>query len=521
VATEISSIRKAERFEEERLPIHQPLRLSETTLFVIFAAELLAIDSARRPADLFFDRFAFFDTGANLTLQYLISIGYRPAIDFGYHYGLLAPLIGRVWFGCLGATPFAYQWLMVTGGILFAWALARIFADRKIGAAGLALLIASLGIAYQSTYPNLAHCLEAVILAFALSEQLRGSYRNALALATIAVFAKPGMGYVLGLVLLLLLALELRRERGTLRDLIASVVPAAIAFAVLSVVLISFYGVRPLLLTILPLQGLNLYRTSNFGFIHGPGRYLWNPGGRPLALYFIEIPAFWMASTVYLVTAGFVQASRYVSGERLTRTGDLILTCAILHLAFISIFFGSSSSWIYYSNVLVIGCVLATEMGPRWRLIAIPLCVLALLSQLSTAAVVVNAWRTTSPSPAMAELWAAPDEVSEWNKVLGLARQEKTVVIEVHGSVELMYPQFGKPVSLFLDSGLATQADIARKAAQISTASALIVPQTVRTYGGLPDAPEITAAMRDFDLAWKGNFFEVYRRRGGTPASAH
>src|ERR1700731_681468 len=270
---EISSIQKAERFEDERLPPPQPLYLSEAKLFIIFAAELLAIDVARRPVDMFFDRFAFFDTGANLTLQYLTSIGYRPAVDFGYHYGLLAALIGRGWFGCLGATPFAYQWLMVTGGVLFAWAVARIFADRKIGTAGLALLIASLGIAYQSTYPNLAHCLEAVILAFALSEQLRGSHRNALALATVAVFAKPGMGYVLGLVLLLLMALKLRRERGSLRDFMASIVPAGSVFAVLSVVLICVYGDHSLFLTLLPLQGMSLYRSSNFGFIHAPGRY--------------------------------------------------------------------------------------------------------------------------------------------------------------------------------------------------------------------------------------------------------
>ena len=94
-------------------------------------------------------------------------------------------------------------------------------------------------------------------------------------------------------------------------------------------------------------------------------------------------------------------------------------------------------------------------------------------------------------------------------------------VIEVHGSVELMYPEFGKPVSLFLDTGLATHADVTRKAAQISTASAFVVPHTVRTYGGLPDAPEITAAMSNFDLEWKGSFFEMYRRRAGTPAAAH
>jgi len=512
---EISSIRTAERFEDENLPTHQPLCLSEAKLFITFAAGLLAIDIARRPSDMFFDRFAFFDNGANLTLQYLTSIGYRPAIDFGYHYGLLAALIGRVWFACLGATPAAYQWAMVTGAVLFAWALAKIFAGRKIGAEGLALLIVLLGFAFQSNYPNLAHCTEAVILAHALAAQVRGSYRNALALATIAVFVKPSMGYVFGGVLLLLKALELRREGGTVRDFIAIIIPSGVIFAVLSVMLISAYGARSFLFTIVPIEGVTLYRAVHFGLIHGPGRYLWNPGERPLPLYFIDIPAFWMASTVYLVTAGIARAWSYIWEKRLTRGGEVIVTCAMLHLAFMFIFFGSGASWIYYSYLLAIGCGLATETGKGWRLAAIPLCVLALLSWSSTAAFNYRQWKTTSPGPVTAGLWAPPAEAGEWNKVLSLARQEKMVVVDTKGAVELMYSEFGKPVSMFLDPGLETQEDVARKAAQISAASAFVVPQTVLEYGGLPDAPEIAAAMRDFELEWKGEFFSVYRRRTG------
>jgi hypothetical protein len=104
-------------------------------------------------------------------------------------------------------------------------------------------LIVSLGFAFQSNYPNLAHCIEAVILAHALAAQVRGSYRNALALATIAVFVKPSMGYVFGGVLLLK-ALEIRRERGTVSDFLAMIIPSAITFTVLSVVLIRVYGAR-------------------------------------------------------------------------------------------------------------------------------------------------------------------------------------------------------------------------------------------------------------------------------------
>jgi hypothetical protein len=225
-----------------------------------------------------------------------------------YQYGLLAALIGRVWFGFLGATPFAYEAVMAAGAILFAWAMAQIFAGRKIGARGLALLLVSLGFAFQSSYPNLAHCIEAVLLSHALAQQVRGSNRNALALATFAIFDKPAMGYFFGVILLVVIALELRRQRGELRDFIATISPAAIVFAILSATLTGLYGARSLYLTIVPIEGSSLYRAAGFGFIHGPGRIFWNPGARPLARYFLDIPGFWMASTLYLVAAAVAQA---------------------------------------------------------------------------------------------------------------------------------------------------------------------------------------------------------------------
>ena len=516
---ETANVRKAESRDEARPLTQASLNLRALQLFVVFALDLLAINLARLPYDLFFDRFAFFDNGANLTLEYLISIGYRPAVDFGYHYGLLAALIGRVWFGWLGATPSAYQWAMVTGAVLFACALARIFARLKIGAVGAALLIVSLGFAFQSTYPNLAQCIEAVILAHALAEQVRGSYRRALALATIAVFVKPSMGYVFGFILLLLIARDLRRERGSVRDFIGTVTGTAILFVALSVLLIYVYGERSFFLTVLPIEGLTSYRALKYGLIHGSGRGLWKPDGRPLAFYFIDIPGFWIASTLYLVIAAIVQIRSYMQQGTLSRSGEIIVTCAMLHLSFMFLFFGNAASWIYYSYLLVIGCALATEMGAGWRLAAIPLCALALLAWISPAVFTYRAWKTTSPNPVTAGLWSSPEEAGEWNKVLGLARQEKMVVLDTKGSVELMYPDFGKPVSLYLDPGLMTQEDIARKVAQLSTANAFVVPKTVRTFGGLPDAPEFIAAMRDFDLEWKGHFFEVYRRRDERPAA--
>src|SRR6202043_881867 len=66
-----------------------------TALFFLFSIELIALMIARLPETMNFEAFAFGDRGANLTLQYLVAHGYRPAIDFGYHYGLLPILVGH------------------------------------------------------------------------------------------------------------------------------------------------------------------------------------------------------------------------------------------------------------------------------------------------------------------------------------------------------------------------------------------------------------------------------------------
>src|SRR5271155_1164674 len=76
-------------------------------LFAILTAEALALFIVQLAGTLQFGTFAFFDTGENLTAQYLISHGYRPTIDFFYHYGLMPLLFGRVWFSIFGLTPTA------------------------------------------------------------------------------------------------------------------------------------------------------------------------------------------------------------------------------------------------------------------------------------------------------------------------------------------------------------------------------------------------------------------------------
>lgn len=77
------------------------------------------------PIGLAFDFWAFDDQGANLTAQYLLSHGYRPGTDFGYHYGLLPLLWGRIWFDVFGLTPIACWTAMLFCEVFIVRGIAR------------------------------------------------------------------------------------------------------------------------------------------------------------------------------------------------------------------------------------------------------------------------------------------------------------------------------------------------------------------------------------------------------------
>jgi hypothetical protein len=481
-------------------------------LFALFSIELLAINLARLPESMRFDRFAFCDQGANLTLQYLVANGLRPALDFGYHYGLLPALLGKLWFAIFGATPWTYQFAMVVFDVLLAWAFAKILAQLKIGGVGLALAIITVGYAFQASYINFAHGLESVLLCHALAEQARGSRTNALALASAAVFAKPSMGYVYGLLLIILMLRDLARDDFSLRRLMLALTPAAIVFASLAVVLSRVYGPSTLLRTAIPIEGATAYHSLNFGLM-ASGRGLWDPNGLPWLYYFIDVAGFWIIATVVLFAFAILQLTNTDRQEVASRRTEVIVTCALMHLAFLALFFGNQWSWIYYSYVLIIGAAMAIETGPARRRFGVALCALALLSWTDIAFWTHRWWVTTAPDAATAGLWAPDDERGEWVRVLSMTQGRKIVMLDSMGATELLFRGFGEPVSLYLTGGLMSRDDVRRKIEQLSSAQIVVVPITISACSGVPDAPEFTAAMKRFDTLWTGKHFEVFQLR--------
>ncbi|HYB90085.1 MAG TPA: hypothetical protein VEC38_03475 [Candidatus Binataceae bacterium] len=491
-------------------------------LFAIFAVEIVALNILWLPVSLDFSHFAFCDNGANLTAQFLISHGYLPTIDFGYHYGLLPLLIGRLWFGLFGPSAFAYQALMLACGLLIALALARIAAHLRLGRFGLALMVIALGFAVRASYPSLAQAVEAVLLSSALAEQAAGRRARALGFACAAVFAKPSMGFVYGALLSALVLIDAYQTNRRPRTLARFAIPAAVTGIALAVVLAGLYGPAVLVRTVLPIGGAAAYRALNFGFFTGAGREFWNPSGLSWMYYLLDVAGFWLSASVFLIGGGIVALIRWTAASStpdimVRRRDEIILTCAAVHVAFVLLIFGNRWSWIYYSYFLVAGVAAAADFSAWRRRISLVLCVLATLAWTDQIYWLHRWWQVRQPDAMTARLWSTADERDEWTTVLGEARGRRAAILDTKGAAELMFPEFENPVSLYLDPGWMNATEIQRKVAQISAANLVVVPMGIAACSGIPDAPEIRAAMTGFAPIFSGRHFVVYRR---TPPQA-
>ena len=489
--------------------------------FALFGVEIVLLGIVWFPLSMSLDAFGFCDWGANLTLQYLVSHGYRPTIGFGYLYGLLAVLAGQVWLGLFTNTPGAYEAWVLACNLLIAVALARIAARLRFGPFGIAIMIVGIGYGVQETYLNFAHAIEAVLICQALAEQTLGNRPRALVFSSAAVLAKPSMGYVYSLLLLILIAGGIRgRESGRMRSLVHALAPAVIVFATLCAVLIFDFGFVPFLRTVLPLTGMRVYRSRHFGFFTGSGRLFWYDPAGSWFYYFGTVAGFWIFETVYLVAAAIVSARRRLTGSKPSARDELIIICALLHLTFITLFFGNRWSWSYYSYLPLIGVAAAADLGPAYRRTAAALVMVGAISWIPPALFFKHLWTTHRRAAATAGLWASPRQIKEWKRALDTVDDRRATVLDSRGAADLLFPQFGKPTSLYLVPGLTLPAEMKRRLDQIARAELLVVPLGGPPCYGTPRVPRIHALLKNFAPLWKGKFFEVLRNRnrGGPQA---
>jgi hypothetical protein len=491
-------------------------------LFFVFALEFTVLCIVSVPSIFSFDNWAFGDQGSELTIQYLAREGYRPGVDFFYHYGLLPILAGNIWFGALGITPLACFAAMFVCGLFMVRGLARFAVALELTPVGIAFLIASFPLAILPAYPHLAHSIEALLFCNALAEQASGKHSRALALVTAAVFAKPSLAYVFGLLLLLIIALRALQDKGApSRQFVLLILPAAGTASILTIALAIAYGPRALLKTVVPITGALLYRLLNYG----PGsvtRFL-HPPGVGIDYYLGTIAGFWGLGTIWLVGCGVLSIpilwNRSSSDRNVQAAKEIIVTCALLHLAFIFLAFGNPFSWAYYSYILVMG-IAATSVWQYFpRYIVGAIAILAVTCQKSRAISAFKQWHETAPSQDTAGLWASPDERAEWQSVMraigphsnSRAGCEKPEMLSYEGGVELLVPGFAKPVTAFFLRGLPRDQGSEAKAGRLANASLIVVPEVVQ----VPENPPIDRTLlANSQQVFNGKLFGVYRKPG-------
>jgi len=490
-------------------PAHWPL----TALLV---TELGALSVILWPLLYNFNKFAFWDWGGYLVAHYLLQQGHTPVTGFGWQYGLLPLLLQEIGFHFARADPATFLALSFLCAIAFTVAIGS-FGKHESGAAGQALILLSLPftVALGSDLP---HALEPVCLTIGLLLQAKGKRPQALALATAACFTKPVMAYLYGFILIVFLILDLqRRDRLSVKDLTRALLPAwCTGFGLILVLGLTFTW-KALFTSLIPLSGAHVYRLLHYGWSGSAPELFYFPGVR--AAYYIGTPVtFWVIATVYLSAAVSVASWRtWRRNFRAPRNYEIVLTCALLHIGFITLFYGSASSWIYYAYILVMGVATTECWNPTASRAIWVLCVLAAVSNYSQLKSSVIAWKTMERSPIISGLFASPNEISEWENVTSMSEDKKPALFTWDGAADLLFPWLSKPVAAFIVPGMASGNEIRQEVQQLDTTKTLIIP--VIPELGNPIAkwpgPEFQAVLHRRTLVFKGLYFEVYERDGG------
>ncbi len=504
--------------EASRIP---PRRHSAFGLSLLFGMETLAYAIFRLPTDLGFDANAFGDRGDFLSISYLVAHGSRPALDFGYHWGLLPILLARVWFALFGATPQANETIMVLCAVLVAMGIARMAAALHLGTIAIVLIIVALPFAFPTF--TLTYALEAALLSNALAEQAAQRPSSALALTTAACFVNPSMAYLYGFLLLIgLLWRSPKRDDDSdspinRATIVRTATPALITGIVLILVLCAVYGPLPLAKTILPLAGMAAHRNQASGFFNGVGRDFWYEPHLGLPYYLFSVVGFWTAATLWLIVAGLQAGRRLLSAppapDISVATDEFILTCAILHVTFVTVFFGSEVSWRYYCYILVMGVAAISIRDTQSARVAGVLAVMALLGNVSHFAQIAGQWRITTPSPVTAGMWASSEEVREWEQVQRAIDGHHALLLTAMGCGPVLSAQFEPPFANHFNPGELMPDQLARLMRQIDGAQRIVVVISSGFGNMLVWWPDIQRALDGHQLLWKGESFAVYRAR--------
>lgn len=478
-------------------------------LFFSLAGLLLLVQLIELPKIADWSLFAFFDPGTAFKGDVLISAGMRPAIDFGYTHGLAGLIFAHWALMLFGRNPTGYILTTSCLEILMAGAITVFMRAMNASRPAVLWLLCALPLAVMPAYLTLTHPLEATLLLWAIAMQAQGNRRIALLLCTICLFVKPSMGYVYGLLLLILIFWDYIQHGESIRYLFRQLLPAMVGGIIVALGCIRQFGLQSLLLTIIPITGLRTYTDTHFGFLFGRGQRFWSPEYHGLLYYLITPAGIWLAMLLVIIWQLPRLLMHFKSGPPDRRTESLVCL-GIMQVAFVFGFYGWRHSWEYYSYmpVLFMAGLLTIHHINRRRVII--LCVFAILSQATTAVIGGSGWMIKVRNRYTGGLWAYRRQAAEWNHVVHLTWDEPTLVLS-NGFLPWMGPGMYMPSSWFPEPGITTPPELRRVERETDRAMFVV---TWRSYGNkaLWRQPVFKPYARPFVALWRGKYMTVWVR---------
>lgn len=484
---------------------------------LIYAAAFLV----QLPTIYEFATFVFYDPGVTLRTDQLLAQGYTPTTDFGYPYGLLPLMLGRLFFALAGRTPAGYVLFMffVETAILFGlWRLAK--QSGRWGWLVAIFLIVAMPHTVIPVYVNLTHPLEAALIMFAIAELALGRRARALALATACLFVKPVMAYVLGFVVIVLAVVRIARKREDWKSFFSSLRPAVLTGAACAIISTAYFGLVPTINALIPANGSQSYKALDFGFFRN-GRTFWLPklnSAAQFAHYYSFTPAgFWIVCTVLIAIFGLLSLVKLMprvapasSSFRESRYETLIVVAAC-HFTFLFVFFGWPGTWTYYSSLLIAGVTLgfAAFRIPTGLILAMAL--LALAGNAERYHITANAWRWMKRSPESVGLWAFANQEKEWTHARAIAGERRIFYFN-NGCPELLYPGVDSPVSFFLSPDTQTPIEFDRLRQQLNQATVVVTFNQASPMLDPWNWPEFATQREAFVETWRGVYLTVHER---------
>ncbi len=477
------------------------------------------------PQERSLDLWVFKDRGSFLNLDAMLDEHLRLGVDTFYCYGLLPVLLQRLLFEMFGrgswpliGCHFAYVLLMAAVWTLIIRQLRQPLLWTLVALSTVPIIL--------WVNPNLPYVFVQLSIMFGLAFVLKGDLRTALAVSAIGCWSVPTVTLLFSAALLAAIGLQWwTTPNRSIASLIRALAPGALAYLGLGLALAAYFGWRSVVATALPLQGMAFYKSAHYGMFTSLLIFL-HPGDAPFRhwspwrYYLFDRATWWVLGSLMLV--GLAGRAGYRTIEQRTAPSGnnlVVLLCAMIHVTFATLAYGSPTQHVIYDLIIVAGIVVGlADLAPgalRNALLGIFVTV-SLLSHSSQAGMMKWLWTTTRPQPDMANFYVGEGLRQAWADVLALSATHRAFMLSYSSGMQNYFPTVKVPPIWTVQMGEVTDGDKARLLEGIRQADLVIEDLSGATTLFDTDV-EIKRELSSLCFLSMNNYFVVWSR---TPTTA-